>query len=222
MAQFGEELKFQMTSKPRVIVTSDGEIDDQCSMIRFLLYANEFDIEGIITSSSQYHWQGHNWAGDDWIEPNLDAYEQVYPNLLMHDSGYPSPSYLRAITFLGNVESEGEMDSITEGSQHVVKVLLDETDDNPIWLQAWGGTNTFARALKTIEEQHPEKMSYVANKIRFFFIWEQDSTYQNYILPHWGKYNITTIISDQFEAIAYRWKIVQPEIWSSGYPQRCN
>ena len=27
--------------KPRVIVTSDGEIDDQCSMIRFMLYANE-------------------------------------------------------------------------------------------------------------------------------------------------------------------------------------
>ena len=45
--------------KPRVIVTSDGEIDDECSLVRFLLYANEWDIEGIITSSSQYHWQGH-------------------------------------------------------------------------------------------------------------------------------------------------------------------
>mgnify|MGYP003633623121 FL=1 len=41
------------SEKPRVIVTSDGEIDDECSMVRFLLYANEFDIEGIITSSSQ-------------------------------------------------------------------------------------------------------------------------------------------------------------------------
>ena len=37
--------------KPRIIVTSDGEIDDECSMVRFLLYANEWDIEGIITSS---------------------------------------------------------------------------------------------------------------------------------------------------------------------------
>lgn len=52
--------------KPRVLVTTDGEIDDQCSLVRFLLYANEWDIEGIITSSSQYHWQGHRWAGDDW------------------------------------------------------------------------------------------------------------------------------------------------------------
>jgi hypothetical protein len=58
-----------------VIVTTDGEIDDRCSMVRFLLYANEWDVEGIILSSSQYHWQGHRvWAGDDWVEPFLDAY----------------------------------------------------------------------------------------------------------------------------------------------------
>ena len=69
-------------SRPRVIVTSDGEIDDECSMVRFLLYANEWDVEAIVTSSSQYHAHGHNWAGDDWIEPYLDAYAQVYPNLV--------------------------------------------------------------------------------------------------------------------------------------------
>ena len=205
------DLKTSVLDKPRVIVTSDGEIDDQCSMIRFLLYTNEWDVEAIVTSSSQYHWHGHNWAGDDWIDPDLDAYAKVYPNLVKHDNRYPTPEYLRSHTFLGNVETEGEMDSITDGSQHIVKVLLDESDDRPIWLQAWGGTNTIARALKTIEEEHPEKMAEVANKMRFFFIWEQDTTYQAYIRPHWGKYNIPTIISDQFEAIAYRWEQVQPE-----------
>jgi hypothetical protein len=201
----------RVMEKPRVIATSDGEIDDQCSMVRFLLYANEWDIEGIVTSSSQYHWHGHSWPGDDWVQPYLDAYAEVHPNLVKHDSRYPTPEYLQARTFLGNVETEGEMDAITPGSQHIVSVLLDESDDRPIWLQAWGGTNTIARALKTIEEKHPEKMSYVANKIRFFFIWEQDSTYQDYIRPHWGKYEIPTIITDQFEAIAYRWKQAQPE-----------
>lgn len=197
--------------KPRVIVTSDGEIDDECSMVRFLLYASEWDVEGIITSSSQYHWHGHNWAGDDWIDPYLEAYEKVYPNLILHDKAYPSPEHLRSVAFLGNVEAEGEMDSITPGSQHIVKVLLDETDPRPVWVQAWGGTNTIARALRTIEEEYPEKMAEVAAKIRFFFIWEQDSTYQSYIRPQWGKYSIPTIISDQFEAIAYRWKGIQPE-----------
>ena len=98
------------------------------------------------------------------------------------------------------------MEEVTAGSQHIVNVLLDESDDRPIWIQAWGGTNTIARALKTIEEEHPEKMAYVADKIRFFFIWEQDTTYQDYIRPHWGKYNIQTIISDQFIALFYHWK----------------
>ncbi len=198
-------------TKPRVIVTSDGEIDDECSMVRFLLYANEWDIEGIITSSSQYHWHGHKWAGDDWIDPYLEAYAEVYPNLKLHDKDFPTAEYLKSVAFPGNVEAEGEMDSITPGSQHIVKVLLDETDDNPIWIQAWGGTNTIARALKTIEEEYPGKMDYVANKLRFFFIWEQDSTYQAYIRPHWGKFNIPTIISDQFIAIMYYWKQTLPQ-----------
>ena len=148
--------------RPRVIATSDGEIDDECSMVRFLLYANEWDVEAIITSSSQYHWQGHNWAGDNWVQPYLDAYTKVYPNLVKHDPRYPTPEYLRARTLLGNVKAEGDMEQVTAGSQYIVKVLLDETDDQPVWLQAWGGPNTIARAQKTIVEEHPEKMAYVA------------------------------------------------------------
>lgn len=194
------------SEKTRIIITSDAEIDDECSFVRCLLYANDFDIEGIITTSSQYHAHDHNWAGDDWYVKYLDAYTEIYPNLIKHDTNYPSPDYLKERGFLGNVETEGEMDSITPGSQHIVRVLLDETDDRPVWLQAWGGMNTIARALKTIEDEHPDKMTYVANKIRFFFIWEQDETFQTYIRPRWGMYNIPTIISDQFIALFYKWK----------------
>ncbi len=197
--------------RPRVIATSDGEIDDECSMVRFLLYANEWDVEAIVTSSSQYHAHGHNWAGDNWIDPYLEAYAQVYPNLVKHDAAYPAPEYLRARTLLGNVKAEGEMDEVTAGSQYIAKVLLDRSDNRPVWLLAWGGPNTIARALKTIEENHPDQMAYVANKIRFFFIWEQDSTYQDYIRPRWGKYNIPTIVSDQFVAFAYDWEKILPE-----------
>ncbi|MFC5626132.1 nucleoside hydrolase-like domain-containing protein [Algoriphagus winogradskyi] len=212
ISSLGSDLIAQeKTEKPRVIVTSDGEIDDECSLVRFLLYANEWDIEGIITSSSQYHWHGHKWAGDDWAVRYLDAYAKVQPNLLKHDKDYPTAEFLRSKTFLGNVETEGEMEKITDGSQHIVKELLDESDARPIWIQAWGGTNTIARALKTIEEDHPEKMDAVASKIRFYFIWEQDDTFQKYIRPVWGKYNIPTIISDQFIAIFYHWKKYLPE-----------
>ncbi|WP_341224886.1 nucleoside hydrolase-like domain-containing protein [uncultured Arcticibacterium sp.] len=200
-----------LQERTRVIVTSDGEIDDECSFVRFLLYTNEWDVEAIVTSSSQYHWQGHKWAGDDWALPYLEAYAEVYPNLLKHDSRYPTPEYLKERTLLGNVESEGEMEKRTPGAELITKVLLDESDNRPIWLQAWGGTNTIARALKTIEEEHPEKMAYVANKIRLYLIWEQDETYQNYIKPHWGKYNILTINSDQFIAYFYNWKQFLPK-----------
>jgi hypothetical protein len=54
-------------------------------------------------------------------------------------------------------------------------------------------------------------MAEVAGKIRFFFIWEQDPAYQEYIRPNWGKYDILTIISDQFWAIAYQWNKILPE-----------
>jgi hypothetical protein len=87
---------------------------------------------------------------------------------------------------------------------------LDESDDRPVWLQAWGGPNTIARALKTIEHEQPEKMAEVAKRIRFYFIWEQDNTYQSYIRPYWGRFNIPTIISDQFIAIFYHWKEYLP------------
>lgn len=198
------------SERPRVIVTSDAEIDDECSLARFLLYANDFDVEGIVSSSSQYHSHGHKWAGDLWYEPYLDAYEKVYPNLVRHDPRYPSPDYLRKRTVTGNVESEGEMDSITEGSELIANVLLDKSDPRPVWLQAWGGINTIARALKTIEEKHPEEMARVAAKMKLFLIWEQDTTYQSYIKPVWGKYDPLVIISDQFITYFYHWKKYLP------------
>lgn len=144
---------------PRVIVTSDGEFDDECSLVRILLCANVFDIEGLITSSSQYDARGHRWAGDDWMGAYLDAYAKVHPNLIKHDPDYPSPEFLRARTLLGNVKAEGEMDEVTAGSKRIAEVLLDESDPRPVWIQAWGGTNTIARALKSIQEEHPERMA---------------------------------------------------------------
>jgi hypothetical protein len=205
LAVLGACLAITASERPRVIVTTDGEIDDRCSMVRFLLCANEWDTEGIILSSSQYHWRGSRvWAGEDWIDPFLAAYAKVYPNLIKHDQRYPTAELLRSRTFVGNVKAPGEMDEITPGSQRIVEVLLDDSDPRPIWLQAWGGPNTIARALKTIEEEHPGRMAEVAEKIRLYLIWEQDNTYQSYIRPHWGKFGIMTIISDQFIAIAYQ------------------
>jgi hypothetical protein len=48
----------QNFNKPRTIVTCDPELDDQNSMIRFLLHATDFQIDGLVYTSSRFHWKG--------------------------------------------------------------------------------------------------------------------------------------------------------------------
>jgi len=77
----------------------------------------------------------------------------VYPNLRRHDPADPTPQELLSITKIGNVDFEGEMAKDTDGSDLIKKLLLDN-DERTLCLQAWGGTNTTARALKSIEDQY--------------------------------------------------------------------
>jgi len=53
-------------AKPRVIAMTDGEIDDRCSMIRFLLYSNDMDIAAIIQTNSVFQEKG--WSSEKWLE----------------------------------------------------------------------------------------------------------------------------------------------------------
>ncbi len=142
--------------KVRVIAMTDGEGDDRSSMVRFLLYANEMDIEAIIQTNSYYQIYGHSKnTGDTWLEKHIDAYESVLGNLLVHDSGYPSADYLREAMYIGDEDpnhvKRDKASSLppfdnTDGSDRIIEVLLDE-DPRPVWVQAWGGTNTLAQAL---------------------------------------------------------------------------
>ncbi len=196
-------------SKPRIIATTDGEIDDRCSMVRFLLYANEWDIEGIIYSSSKFHWNGHNWAGEDWIERDLDLYSSFYKNLKQHDSTFPSPDELRQTVYVGNIKDVGAMDADTPGSNRIVDVLLDD-EPGPVYLQAWGGTNTIARALWKIQHEHPEQMDKVSMKAIIYIILDQDKTFREYIQPNWPKIQVLGSFR-QFACVAYSWEKHIPE-----------
>lgn len=202
-------------SKPRVVVTTDGEADDRCSMVRFLLSCNEFDVEGIINSSSQFHWDGgsgwHAFHSPDWIKEYIGYYARVYENLRLHDPGYPFPNFLLSRWKVGNIGPGGEDSLRTEGAELIARILLDERDARPVWVQAWGGCNTISRALKIIQEEHPARMKEVAEKLRLFLIWEQDESYQRYIRPNWETLGVLTIISDQFDCMAYIWPKVLPE-----------
>ena len=200
--------------KPRVIATTDGERDDQNSMIRFLLYTSEWDVEGIIYSSSKFHWVGHNWSGTNWIQDDINLYSQVYDNLVKNDSAYPAPDYLMSEVYVGNIDSVGEMSKETPGSNHIVDVLLDSTKPGPVWLTVWGGTNTIARALKTIQEKYPDKIAEVSKKTIIYIILDQDNTYYDYIKPNWPDIQVLYSHS-QYRAIGYQWSNLDPQPYHS-------
>src|SRR5262245_51504560 len=153
--------------RPRVVVTTDGEIDDRDSMIRFLLYANEFDVEALIYNSSRFHWLGNAWAGTEWISDEIDMYSRVYTFLRQNADNYPTAESLRSRTYVGNITNVSEMEQDTPGADRIVSVLLDERP-GPVFLQAWGGTNTIAKALATIQKQHPGDVERVSQKAVLF------------------------------------------------------
>ena len=191
-------------ARPRVVVTTDGEIDDRDSMIRFLLYANEFDIEALIYNSSRFHWLGNAWAGTEWISDQLDLYSRVYPSLRQHADGYPTPEFLRSRTYVGNITNLNEMEQDTPGADRIVTVLLDDRP-GPVYLQAWGGTNTIAKALSTIQKQYPDQVERVSQKAVVFIILDQDTTFRQYIEPNWPKLQVLGSFR-QFGVLAFGWR----------------
>ena len=224
-------------SKTRTIVTTDGEVDDQDSFIRLLLYSNEFNIEGLVYSSSMWHYKGDGkgtefisemdytkkaygkrtelrWPGTSWMEGLIDKYAMVYKNLLLHDKTYPSAQYLKNIVKTGNIDFEGEMDRNTEGSDYIKKILLDDKP-GPVYLQVWGGTNTIARALKSIEDDYKDKPQWqsiykkVSGKAILYTVLDQDAAYKKYVAPNWPGIRVM-YNADQFWCLAYPWPRVVP------------
>src|SRR5688572_11999597 len=66
--------------KPRHLVLTDlsNEPDDEESLVRFLVYANEFDIEGLIATTSTHLKKGPR---EDILHHTIDAYAKVVGNL---------------------------------------------------------------------------------------------------------------------------------------------
>ncbi|CAI7671085.1 unnamed protein product [Penicillium manginii] len=173
------------------------EQDDLASLIRYLLYTNDIDTEGIIYSSSVWHWAGNGngtslrWTGTRTIEDIvLKAYAEVYPNLRRHDSAYPTPKELLSTVRIGNIDFED-----TAGSDLIKELLLDD-DPRNLYLQAWGGTNTIARALKSIEDRYSKSSNWarikdgISRKAVIMASGFQDDTYSDYVAPHWPQIRV--------------------------------
>ncbi|MNW42051.1 hypothetical protein D3C74_192140 [compost metagenome] len=212
------------TTKARTVITTDGEVDDMNSVIRFLLYSNEMDLSGIVLTSSVYHYAGDEkagikpfrWTGTQWVTDMIDAYGEIYPNLIKHAEGYPKPEYIKSVTKIGNISNKGEMDKETEGSNFLKTLFLDD-DKRDLYVQTWGGTNTTARALKSIEDEYKNTDQWetirkkVSDKLVLYIILDQDDSYNNYIAKNWPDIRI---INDQsnFWHFAYAWKMHTEEV----------
>lgn len=151
----GKVLPYQ--EKPRVFVLTDigNEPDDQMSLTRFLLYANELNVEGLVATTST--WQRER-VHTDMIELVLGHYGEVQPNLAKHAAGFPGVEQLKAVVAPGQASyglaATGEGKS-SAGSDLLVKAIERSTDANhPLFINLWGGANTLAQALKDLSAKH--------------------------------------------------------------------
>ncbi len=181
-----------LNTKPRVIVMTDGEIDDHSSMIRFLLYSCDMEVCAIIETNSIFQKEGH--SKENWYEKQLEAYEKIYPNLKKHSPDYPTPEYLKKVSFIGDEDHDHLKGLIkkrwelkpgakttytpenwkdTPGSDKIVEVLL-EKNPEPVYIQAWGGGNTAARAFYKLKTKYPKDYKRALSKVVMYNIWYQD------------------------------------------------
>jgi len=162
--------------KPRVLVLTDiaNEPDDQESLVRFLSYANEFDIEGFVATTS-------NWMRDttraDVIRDIIDAYGEVRDNLERHAPGFPTEEYLleRVASHLPVYGMRGVgAGKSTEGSRLIIDAV-DKEDSRPVWVTVWGGASALAQALWEVREMRsPQEVDAFISNMKVYTISDQD------------------------------------------------
>jgi hypothetical protein len=160
------------SERPRIIAMPDfgADPDDDQSLVRLLVSSNEFEIGGLINVTSCWR---TSQTSTDAFDPFMDAYEQVYPNLVRHADGYPTVEHLRSVIRLG--QQDYGMGDVGEGkdspgSELIIEVV-DKPDPRPVWVLLWGGGNTLAQAIwKVRETRTPEEFSEFLSKIRVYDI----------------------------------------------------
>lgn len=165
-------------AKNRVVILTDveNEPDDAESLVRLMLYTNEIDVKGIIATTSTHM---RNRVAPETIHKTVDAYGKVRDNLLLHQAGYPTEAYLHSIIKTGpkvyGLLALKEK-KCSEGAQLIINELQ-AADNRPLWVCAWGGTNTLAQALWQMKKTLTTKqISQVISKLRVYTISDQDDT----------------------------------------------
>jgi hypothetical protein len=164
------------TDRVRVVVMTDiaNEPDDQMSMVRFLVYSNQFDVEGLLATTSTWM---KNKVRPDVIRSVLDGYAQIQPSLARHQPGFPSADSLRAVVVEGQPSygmAAVGTDKMSAGAELILRAA-DKADSRPLWVLAWGGTNTLAQALLHARATRPAaQLATLVSTLRVYAISDQD------------------------------------------------
>lgn len=126
----------------RLIIETDagGDPDDEQSLVRFLLYANEWDIEGLIANrpvARDGENQNPERTGLGIVRRLVDAYGQCWTNLVQHDVRYPTRSNLWQRTVAGH--------GGTDAAVQLLIAAVDSADPRPLWYSDWGTDQGAAR-----------------------------------------------------------------------------
>jgi hypothetical protein len=167
--------------RPRLAVLTDigGDPDDQQSMIRLMVYANEFDIEALIASASGTRGELKKAiTRPDLIREIIRGYEPVLPNLKRHVSGWPEAEQLRQRVKSGNPQrgrgAIGEGHD-TEGSRFLAERIDAGSAERPLNICIWGGQTDLAQALWRVKhDRDGAGFREFARKFRVYDISDQD------------------------------------------------
>lgn len=154
------QARVKPTEKPRILISTDiggTDPDDNQSMAHFLMYCNEFDTEGLISSPS------YGTGNKEEILRMIDIYEKELPKLKKHLKGWATPKYLRSITKQGRKGPAPlcGYQTPTEGSEWIVKCARKKSN-RPLYVLVWGGLDDLAQALHDAPD--------IADKIRVYWI----------------------------------------------------
>ena len=113
----------------------------------------------------------------------IDLYDQVDENLRKHDSRYPTPEYLRSVTFQGLTGTWGKSVSNnigagkdSEASEAIIRIV-DKPDPRPVWIGVWGDCSNIAQAIWKVQNTRSiAELQTFLSKIRIHQIAHQDDT----------------------------------------------
>lgn len=167
--------------RPRLLVLTDigGDPDDQQSLIRLLVYANAFDIEGLIATASGTPGElKEAVTRPDLIRATVNAYALVRSNLLRHADGWPEAGRLLDRIKSGNPQrgrahiGEGQD---TEGSRWIVERVDAGAPARPLHVTIWGGQTDLAQALWRIRHDRGSAgLASAAKQLRVYDVGDQD------------------------------------------------